>query len=879
MQRVTRRAAIVVATALTCGAAGLPAVAGAGVSAYDVTNLADAGPGSLRQALLDVSDDGIDDVVIIDPALADGTITLTSGELLHSGDGEALTVQGADVTVDAAGASRVFRNDATGLLTIEDLSITGGHLDETDAEEIAETERVRGAGLRSAGDVVLRHVQVTDNVISGEAVRIRLAEGAGVGVDGTVELEASSITQNRILGLVAEAAGAGTWSLSVNGDGAIISDNHIDPDDAFVALGGGAYAQSFSLVESMVTDNFVRADVYAGGGGALASEQGALDMSAVARNSAESAGFAGGGGLAVEDLKVTESTMTGNTVRSTHEDGLRTSGGAALFVGIEVVDSEFVDNVAEGRLAMGGALGTDYFTANENGLPRTIVGSTFRGNIAESNSEDDYAFGGALAADGFTIQQSLFVENEARSALGAFGGALSTARDGDLPLLPTEVEDSTFVGNVAASATTSAGGAISIESAGVSVLRSTFSDNVATAGSAVGALTIDHSPGSIAVASSALTGSSPVCGSEVTVGAHVVTTDGSCAGASVVGDLGLEPLADNGGPTETMLPSFASALVDAIPMSDAGCAGVDQRGIDRPVGLGCDVGAIETTGPMQVVADWDARLAAGDFDGDGFDDLLAHRPGGATDGVAWNGPPRAFGPIGVGGDYESLVGDFDGDGVSDVFWYASGSRPDHVWWGDGDRTFTSKPVGVGGVYDPLVGDFDGDGASDVFWYAFGGRPDYVWWGDGDRSFTSRRTTVNGIYQPVVGDFDGDDASDIVWYAPGSAKDYIWWSDGDGTFSSVVARIDGTYDTAAGDFDGDGADDVVFDAGPNRPDYVWWGSDRRAISSVPRSLPGTHVVVPGDFDGDGHEDLYLHGPGLAPDGFEQGASRERFLSPR
>lgn len=878
MQSVPRRTVAVLATttALVSGAAGFPVVAGAGVPAYDVTNLADAGPGSLRQALLDVSDDGVDDVVIIDPALADGTITLTSGELSHSGDGEALTVQGADVTVDADGASRVFRNDATGLLTIEDLTITGGHLDETDAEEIAESERVRGAGLRSAGDVVLRGVQVTDNVIEGVAVRIRNAEGAGTGVDGTVELEASSITHNRILGLVAEAAGAGTWSLSVNGDGAIISDNDIDPDDAFVALGGGAYAQRFSLVESMVTDNFVRADVYAGGGGALASEQGALDMSAVERNSAESAGFAGGGGLAVEDLKVTESTMTANTVRSTYEDGLRTSGGAALFVGIEVVDSEFVDNVAEGRLAMGGALGTDYFTANENDLPRTIVGSTFRGNVAESNSEDDYAFGGALAADGFTVQRSLFVENEARSALGAFGGALTTSSDGDGPPVPTVVEDSTFVANVADSATTSAGGAVSISKAGMSVVRSSFSANEAAAGSAIGGPTTYSPPQGIDVASSAIEGPSPVCGSNVTVGAHVVATDGSCAGASVVGDVGLGALTDNGGPTESMLPMPGSPLIDAIANGDPACGDVDQRGVARPVGPACDIGAVETTDPLQIVGGWDAQLVAGDFDGDGVDDVFGYRPGSASDGIAWNGAPKAFGSQRVNGDYVPLVGDFDGDGAEDVLWYAAGSRADYLWWSDGDRTFTSTSVRVNGTYRPFVGDFDGNGAGDVFWYAPGSATDYVWWGSAN-GFSSRPTTVNGTYQPFAGDFDGDEATDITWYAPGSAADFVWWSNGDRTFRSVASRISGTYRTSTGDHDGDGNDDVFFHGAGGRPDHVWWGAADRRFTSVPRAVGGTYGLVPGDFDGDGVDDLLLHGAGSVPDVVHVGGTRGDFLT--
>jgi hypothetical protein len=63
-----------------------------------------------------------------------------------------------------------------------------------------------------------------------------------------------------------------------------------------------------------------------------------------------------------------------------------------------------------------------------------------------------------------------------------------------------------------------------------------------------------------------------------------------CPGATA--DPVLGALLDNGGPTLTRLPGANGAAVDAIPAVSGACRSVDQRGIARPQGGGCDIGAV-----------------------------------------------------------------------------------------------------------------------------------------------------------------------------------------------------------------------------------------------------------------------------------------------
>jgi hypothetical protein len=56
----------------------------------------------------------------------------------------------------------------------------------------------------------------------------------------------------------------------------------------------------------------------------------------------------------------------------------------------------------------------------------------------------------------------------------------------------------------------------------------------------------------------------------------------------------LDPaLANHGGATRTLALVRGSPAVNAIPASDPSCPEADQRGVPRPQGADCDIGAFE----------------------------------------------------------------------------------------------------------------------------------------------------------------------------------------------------------------------------------------------------------------------------------------------
>ncbi|HJQ42248.1 MAG TPA: right-handed parallel beta-helix repeat-containing protein [Jatrophihabitantaceae bacterium] len=98
------------------------------------------------------------------------------------------------------------------------------------------------------------------------------------------------------------------------------------------------------------------------------------------------------------------------------------------------------------------------------------------------------------------------------------------------------------------------------------------------------------------------------CVGTITDGGYNLASDDSCSfsatGSKNSGTAKLGPLADNGGPTLTLKPAKGSDAIDAIPSGAAGCVAdaTDQRGVSRPQGPQCDIGAVEVDQPAVVIS-------------------------------------------------------------------------------------------------------------------------------------------------------------------------------------------------------------------------------------------------------------------------------------
>jgi len=411
-------------------------------------------------------------------------------------------------------------------------------------------------------------------------------------VNKTLTIDGSGHT----VALSGDSGGDGTPDvrvLSIGSSGVVTLTHLIVASGKANDNGGGIYNEGvLTLQDSALADN--SAGHY--GGGIFNWGTLYLQNSAFAGNSAGLAGggiFNWGGTLYLQN-----GALTGNT--AIHGGGIfnggtlylqnsMLTGNSAVYDGGGIYNQGVLLTVVNSTLSGNSARqGGGIFTLGDS---VTLQDSTLSGNSASEHGGGVAILGGSL-----TLQNSTLSGNSASQ----FGGGILNS--GMLYL-----QNSTLSGNSASQF----GGGIFSEN-WIYLLNSTLSGNSAPSGGGL------YNGGGELHLSNTLIANSPTGGDCFADGGSVVTNDHNLMQSTLVtqtcglvnGEDGsligvdplLGPLADNGGSTQTFALLPGSPAIDAG--NDAACLPTDQRGLSRPQGVQCDIGAFEKEQPTLWLAKW-----------------------------------------------------------------------------------------------------------------------------------------------------------------------------------------------------------------------------------------------------------------------------------
>jgi len=402
----------------------------AGAATFTVTNTADSGAGSLRQAIIDANGNGGEDLITFDASVS-GTIALLS-------DLEAITEEvdiqgpGASVlTVDGGDNYQIFYfyDVDSGTPSISGLSIDNGYSNGRTSDD-------SGGGIAlyySDATFTFTALEMTSNYAyndggalwcnSGDAditvADSRFVDNGADGGGGALYLDCDdlTVTNSTFTGNVADSdAGA----LYFDGEDLVVTGstftNNTGDDAGGLYLGGNTH----TITNSTISGN----RAVSGDGGGLASDDGTLAVlgttisgntasgdggglylsnnattianSTIANNTA--AGYGGGIALEAGDLTLLQTTISGNTATSGPGDGLYLNGVGPTPRALDGPDDDKSAKPKEqAKLAAKAAGGVGATDAGAVTLTGTIVA----GNVGG----DDVATGSTVSA---TANSSLF---------------------------------------------------------------------------------------------------------------------------------------------------------------------------------------------------------------------------------------------------------------------------------------------------------------------------------------------------------------------------------------------------------------------------------------------------------------------------------------
>jgi cadherin-like protein/VCBS repeat protein len=796
---------------------------------------------SLREALAFANATAGADTITFDPGLTtggnDGHITLSLGELVISSD---VTIDGdvndgADITIDAGGASRVF-SVTDGTSTLEALVITGGEagtgfgggvnilaLAELTIVNttVADNDADRGGGIHNAGTLTLVNATLSGNSsIPGN--------GGGLYNAGTAVL--TNVT------LAGNSAELGGGMFNASAGIATLTNTTVSGNTASDGAGirNAAAAGQFTLANSIVLGHVVPGNfpeiygtvTYAGvnivGLGGDFDPDGGV-MNAPSGDAVFAQTTPGGAGI-LADNGGTLQTIALNTDPA---NLARNSGVAARLdetaVGIDLNgDGDELDKIA-----------TD---ARGTGFARTGGAGPDLGAFEIQNSDPTQAVNlGANVDEGDTvvISQAALDFDDAEQADGDITYTITTApANGTLVLGTTDLN---------------------------------VGDSFTQADIANGELSYEHDGGETTADSVAFDVSDGVGGTASGTFALTINplndTAGGTAGGTIVynedqGPTALDPSLTVTDPDDTHLEGAQVAITANFAAGQDVLAFTPQAGINGSYDPA--TGVLTFTGHA-TLADYEALLRSVSY----FN--TSQNPSNLQRTVSFQvDDGGGFAPMGnVGVDVIPVLdppGDLNGDHTSDVVWRSDDGIV-ALWEMAGVSVLANNGIATIPDYWHIVdadSDFDGDGRADILWQDDAGVV-VLWTMDGPNILSN--TAVAGPLPDYwhiedTGDFTGDGRADILW-RDDAGRVVLWEMDGadivSNTLVADVATTSQIQDTA--DFTGDGRNDILW-RDPDGTLRIWEMDGATVLSeAVAGSVLDTrHFIGSGDFNGDERFDL-------------------------
>jgi hypothetical protein len=224
--------------------------------------------------------------------------------------------------------------------------------------------------------------------------------------------------------------------------------------------------------------------------------------------------------------------------------------------------------------------------------------------------------------------------------------------------------------------------------------------------------------------------------------------------------------------------------------------------------------------------------ARGDFNADGRSDLLLRDIDTHAVSILFGTADAQFSaPVSAGlsapfpGGWSAIAaGDFNGDGRDDMLWsnFNEPLKGLTVWLANSSGTFTVSTTNNQGSFPSRIFILDAtdtnyDGRDDVLWIDLTNRVVGSWLASPTGGFAPGQPQAYGFsdrwnYQGL-GDFNGDGRDDLLFRDTDSAATNIWWGNAAGAYSlnaasgNVVGSGWSFADT--GDYNGDGRSDILW----------------------------------------------------------------------